>query len=62
MASHLLVLAHVGTSLGHLIRVGEILQTISTEWNEVYVAVPRYAVASAKRHGNTSVISRVSGS
>jgi hypothetical protein len=46
----LLVLPHIGTALGHLIRVGEILQSISRDWNEVIVVVPSYASEHARRH------------
>lgn len=50
MGRRLLVLAHVGTALGHLIRVGEILQSISSDWEEIFVVVPSYASEHAKRH------------
>ncbi|MBI3919442.1 MAG: hypothetical protein HY322_20810 [Betaproteobacteria bacterium] len=58
MAGRLLVLPHVGTALGHLIRVGEVLQSFSRDWKEIFVVVPSYAIEHANKHLPSTVTIR----
>jgi hypothetical protein len=46
----LLVLPHIGTAFGHLIRTGQLLQTRHLDIPEVVAAIPSTAVAMAKLH------------
>lgn len=46
----LLVIPHVGTAYGHLIRVGELLNTRYDDFDEVFVSVPESALDMARLH------------
>lgn len=46
----LLVIPHVGTAYGHLIRVGELLNTRYGDCDEIFVSIPKSAFGMAKLH------------
>lgn len=48
--TRLLVIPHVGTALGHLIRTGEVLNTLYGDVPDIFVCIPESAINSAKRH------------
>jgi len=51
VSNRILTLPHIGTAFGHLVRIGEYIQTFyNNRTDEVFVVVPKEAEVHARRH------------